>query len=236
MSIDVEATAIDAGVNAKIIPIGPPGLPVIFSFNPATVTMTRQANSTLRPDSGDTNTPDSILKLTTPRTLQFKAILEGPQAHTMAQQLLELMTPGGGLLGTIMALLGANLRKRLPLLLFEWGPLTLPCNMQRCNVVYKRFHVSGVPLRAECDVMLREVRSPLSLLLTNPTSGGLPGREQRVITAGENLQQLATNHYGRPGRWRDIAAANNIDDPFKVRPGDVVYLPSPGELTDESRR
>lgn len=234
MSIDIEATATDIGVNAKIVPLNPPGIPVIFSFNPATVTMTRQANSKLV--NGSDLGSDTVLQLTSPRTLQFKAIIEGPQAHTMAQQLLEMMTPAGGLIGALLALAGVNLARKLPLLMFEWGPLTFLCNMTRCNVVYKRFHVSGLPLRAECDVTVREKQTPLGSLLTNPTSGGLPGREQRVITAGDNLQQLATEHYGRPGRWRDIAAVNNIDDPFKIKPGDVVYMPSPAELTKEPRR
>ncbi len=237
MGIDIEATAEDAGVNAKIVPLNPPGIPVIFSFNPATVTMTRIANTKLV-SGADLDVHDTLVKLTAPRTLAFKAIIEGPQAHTMSQAMLEMMTPAGGLLGMLIAALsgGRNIIRQLPLLLFEWGPLTFLCNMTKCNVVYKRFHVSGQPLRAECDVTVQEKKTPLSSLLTNPTSGGLPGREQRVITTGDSLPQLATEHYGRPGHWRDIAVANNIDDPFKVRPGDTVYLPSPAEVTSESRR
>jgi nucleoid-associated protein YgaU len=235
MSIDIEATAIDAGVNAKLIPLNPPGLPVIFSFNPATVSMTRQVNTQMG-KVDDLGIGDTVWKLTSPRTLSFKATIEGDQAHTMAQQLLGMMEPSGGLLGTIMAMVGHPLEMKLPILLFEWGPLTFNCNMTKCNVTYKRFHTSGQPLRAECDIMVQEKRTLLSLLLTNPTSGGLPGREQRVMTAGESLQQVATEQYGRPGRWRDIAATNNIDDPFKVKPGDVIYLPSQSELTNEKGR
>jgi nucleoid-associated protein YgaU len=36
--------------------------------------------------------------------------------------------------------------------------------------------------------------------------------------------------YGSAQRWRDIAAANGIDDPFRVRPGTTLYLPSQAEV------
>jgi nucleoid-associated protein YgaU len=48
---------------------------------------------------------------------------------------------------------------------------------------------------------------------------------------GENLAGLATENYGRPGAWRDIADSNSIDDPFRVRPGRSVMLPPADELT-----
>jgi nucleoid-associated protein YgaU len=30
--------------------------------------------------------------------------------------------------------------------------------------------------------------------------------------------------------WRGVAAANGIDDPFRVKPGDTVYLPNANEI------
>lgn len=238
MTTDVGDVAEDALVNAKIIQLLPPGIPVVFSFNPQTIAMTRQAftQTTGNGSTGGgspTGSSDPIWKLSPPRTLTMDAYLEGPQTHTMAQQLLEMMSPAGGLLGTLMALAGVNLARRLPTLMFEWGPFTLLCTMKSCTINYTRFHASGLPLRAKCSISVQEAKSWFSALLTNPTSGGLSGREQHVMVAGENLVHLATKSYGRPGRWRDIAAANGVDDPFHVRPGDVVFLPSPAELTRE---
>src|SRR5262245_48339373 len=129
MSVDLEEVATDAGVNAKLIPLMPPGVPVVFSFNPAAVRMTRTAMSS-RTGNSSTNggspagSSDSIWRMTTPRDVTFTAILDGPQTHTFAQQLLEMMSPTGGLIGAIMALAGVNLARRPPVLLFEWGPLT----------------------------------------------------------------------------------------------------------------
>jgi nucleoid-associated protein YgaU len=237
MTVTLDDVAVDAGVNAKIVPLMPPGIPVVFSFNPAKVTMTREAFVTERSNtSPQSGTPGGSsgtqARGASPRTLKFEALLEGPQTHTFAQQLLELLTPSGGLVGSIMALAGVNLAQRPPIVLFEWGPLTLLSSVKTCSVDYVRFHASGMPLRAKVNITLTEQKSFFSMLLTNPTSGGLPGRDQRVIGSGENLQHLSLDHYGRPDRWREIADTNDIDDPFRLRPGDVVYLPSP----DESRR
>ena len=88
----------------------------------------------------------------------------------------------------------------------------------------------GTPVRAEVTVRLQQQPSLLGLLATNPTSAGLPGRKAHTVTAGDSLARIATDQYGSPGHWRQIAAANDIDDPLRIRPGDRVYLPNPEEL------
>jgi nucleoid-associated protein YgaU len=97
-------------------------------------------------------------------------------------------------------------------------------------VNYTRFAPSGVPIRAEVDLTLQQQPSLLGMLSTNPTSGGMPGRRSHTMTSGESLAGIATARYGTPGRWREIAACNDIDDPLRVRAGDRVYLPNPEEL------
>ena len=50
------------------------------------------------------------------------------------------------------------------------------------------------------------------------------------MVAGENLAGIATGMYGQPGQWRAVAEANDIDDPFAVRPGATLFMPSRAEL------
>jgi nucleoid-associated protein YgaU len=45
------------------------------------------------------------------------------------------------------------------------------------------------------------------------------------IAAGEKLVDLAARYLGDAGRWREIATANNIDDPFALQPGSRVVIP-----------
>jgi nucleoid-associated protein YgaU len=64
---------------------------------------------------------------------------------------------------------------------------------------------------------------------TNPSSGGLAGRRTHLLTGAETLPELSTRYYGGPGRWREIAAANGVEDPLRVQPGTRVYVPSAQE-------
>lgn len=247
VNVDVDAVAGVAGdiaSNAKIIPIMPPDIPIIFSYNPEKITLTRKLYTEKRTGRGDKRgsnpspapTPLERWKGTNSTQIKFIGYLEGPQTRAMAEGLLSLMSPGGGLLAMIAGLLGGPpLAANLPMVMFMWGSFVIPqAYIETCSVDYERFHLSGLPLRAKCTIGLKEI--PSSLPLTNPTSGGLPGRVQHVVVAGESLPQLATRRYGAPARWRDVAAANGIDDPFAVRPGDNLFLPSPNELTSGTRQ
>lgn len=235
--VDVAGVASLAGIadeNAKLIPIWPPGVPVIFSYNPEKMKVTRRVHKD-RESGGNGQKPQQH-KRTEPMEVSFDAWLEGPQTGAMAQALLELTLPeGGGLFGAILSMLGIPLAKKLPVVMFMWGAYVIPeCNLTKCSISFERFHSTGVPLRAKCQIGLTEI--PLSLPFTNPTSGGLPGRDQHVVVAGESLPQLATRAYGQPAQWRDVAVANKIDDPFAMKPGDNLFLPAPGELKRRSAR
>ncbi|HUD37098.1 MAG TPA: hypothetical protein VMR14_09385 [Streptosporangiaceae bacterium] len=113
---------------------------------------------------------------------------------------------------------------------FTWGGgLSYLVNMRSVTVTFVRFSGStGIPIRAEAHLELyTSVVTELSS--TNPTSGGPAGRSSHTLDASECLATLATASYGRPGAWRRIARANAIDDPLRVAPGTVMYLPEPGE-------
>jgi hypothetical protein len=56
-----------------------------------------------------------------------------------------------------------------------------------------------------------------------------------VLADGENVIGVATEKYGAPSAWRAVAQANGIDDPLRVRPGQMLHLPGPSELTEGDR-
>ncbi|MEU9129889.1 hypothetical protein AB0D08_17575 [Kitasatospora sp. NPDC048540] len=113
------------------------------------------------------------------------------------------------------------------LLHFIWGSRQTRVTLHQATVTYSRFNRSGVPVRAAVDLTLHEVRNTETP--TNPSSGGAPGRRSHLLTGAESLPHLATRACGSPGRWREIAAANRFDDPLRVRPGTLVYLPGSQE-------
>lgn len=123
---------------------------------------------------------------------------------------------------------------RQPILVVQWGPpaagFTLEALLTDVRIRYERISVAGVPLVASVTLSLKE--EPTTLKLTNPTSGGRPGRRRHTVTADENLAAIAMAAFGDPNAWRAIAKVNNIDDPAAVGPGDVLYLPAHEELRE----
>jgi len=122
---------------------------------------------------------------------------------------------------------GSTKRNELPALKFIWGQQIYLVHLNHVSATYTRFSSTGKPVRASVDLTLHSV--PKIPGPTNPSSGGLPGRRTHLLTGAERLPELSTRFYGRPGRWREIAAANGFDDPLRVRPGTVVYVPGERE-------
>jgi nucleoid-associated protein YgaU len=122
----------------------------------------------------------------------------------------------------------------LPLLTMQWGDPTkgflMQGNLTSVKITYVRFDDIGNPNRAEVDATFEEKPNSLLSMLTNPTSGGVPGRRQHVLTEGESIQVIAQRTYGRAQAWRAVAAANGIDDPLRLRPGRQLFLPPPEEV------
>ena len=214
-----------------------------FKFNPEQIRISRRANITNRPSaSSNTGSPagasGSIFRRSTASQITISnAWFRGGGIKHELDQLLNWLSPGGGLLGMAAGMLlsvatgGAmNLAAKLPTLIFTWGPLTYEVCLVNADINYVRFTEAGEPIRAKVSITMQEQPSLLAVLSTNPTSGGLPGRGQHVVATGDSLQSIANANYGSPGRWRALADANGIDDPTRLRPGQVVYLPNAGEV------
>jgi nucleoid-associated protein YgaU len=111
-----------------------------------------------------------------------------------------------------------------------WGKVTYVA----CAVVnsvsarYTRFDSNGQAIRAVVTVVLQEVLP--TLVRQNPTSGARGAKSTHLVLEGDTLASIATAEYGDPNAWRSIADANGIDDPFRVRAGRRLLVPSLREL------
>ena len=58
---------------------------------------------------------------------------------------------------------------------------------------------------------------------TVPAGGG----QTYTVKSGDTLSAIAQHHYGKASRWHAIFEANRdqLDDPDKIRPGQVLNLP-----------
>lgn len=125
--------------------------------------------------------------------------------------------------------------KDLPKLKLVWGLFDHQVKIKTVDVTYTRFDSRGKPVRADVQLTLYALESQRPGN-QNPSSGGIPGRGAHTLVQSENLQQLATQHYGSAAHWRDIADANGIDDPLRVRPGVTLFLPAETELSRNGGR
>jgi nucleoid-associated protein YgaU len=144
-----------------------------------------------------------------------------------------LLGAGLGMAASMMGL-KVNTPMDLPTLTLQWGDPTkgflIQGHLTKVSITYVRFDPIGNPSRAEVQATFEEAPNSLLSMLTNPTSGGVPGRRQHVLSQGECLQTVAQKTYGRPQTWRKIASANGIDDPLRVRPGRSIFLPPAEEV------
>jgi nucleoid-associated protein YgaU len=126
-------------------------------------------------------------------------------------------------------------QRRPPWVRFHWGRLrSFKAVVEKARITFTYFAPSGTPLRANAELDLKQYEDDGDLPLQNPTSGTpSPQRRHRTAT-GETLDRVAGVHYGDPTRWRLLADANGIVDPFRIPPGTDLVVPEP-ELVRRGR-
>jgi len=222
---------------------------VLFDHNPEQMRVKRQqagngraaasssANAGPSVGGGSAGTLGAIFHGTDPLEVTInKARLIGPECKPMCDNLMSWLSPVSGLFGAVAVAIGLPASEP-PDLVVQWGPpsagFMITAVMTKVDITYQRIAPSGIPVHALVNLTLKEIKSPLSL--TNPTSGGRPGRNRHVVTSDETLTSIATAAFGSPDSWRAVAEVNGIDDPASIEPGDVVYLPAPEELVEMAR-
>jgi hypothetical protein len=86
------------------------------------------------------------------------------------------------------------------------------------------FSPEGIPLRATVTLTLREYRkledqiSQLNLQSPDRT-------HSHTLAGNETLAAVAAEEWNRPGDWRDIADANELEDPRRLVVGTFLTIP-----------
>lgn len=230
----------------KLFELATPFKFVLFDHNPEQLRIVRQAKASSRPSArggsghtatgGRTGTSAPINRGNEPAKMTLsKARLVGPETKPMCDRLLDWLSPRKIQPLEMAALQMMNSNVFLSaVLLVQWGPpvmgFTFQAQLTSVTIDYVRVSSLGIPSHATVDLVLQEV--PSGMPLTNPTSGGRPGRARHLVTSDESLASIAQQRFGNPNAWRAIAEVNQIDDPNSIAPGDVVYLPSDEELAE----
>jgi nucleoid-associated protein YgaU len=223
---------------------------VMFDFNPEKIEVKRTATITHQPAAGGSagspsGASGSIAKqVQAPDVTINNIVFEGALTKASCDQLLKWMNspkdalPGAGdAIGSALSTVTPAVpQTNPPVVWFQWGPPVIgfmyKVIIKSCSISYTRFTPFGVPIRAVVSLTMEQQPSDWSDIPTNPTSGGQPGRRTHVVRSGDSLPSIATAYYGRPGLWRRVAEVNRMVNPARLRPGQVVYLPNAGELTE----
>jgi hypothetical protein len=120
-------------------------------------------------------------------------------------------------------------KKRPPVINFTWGSFALECVIESVNVTYLMFASNGDPVRAKCQVKLKEY-TVKEFTGSGGSAGWTVGDYQlltgsRVVVAsgGQTLSQLAAAN-GTDAQT--LAAANGIIDLLEDITGKAIAIPS----------
>jgi LysM repeat protein len=132
-----------------------------------------------------------------------------------------------------------------PILLFSLGSFQFQCVLADAAQRFTMFLRDGTPVRSTLSVRLQEyvridVQLSQGLFFGSPTisgavnaavaevRGSAGATTVHVVGAGETLSGLAATYLGNPAQWRDIAKANQVDDPLDLTVGQSLVIPPPG--------
>jgi hypothetical protein len=114
--------------------------------------------------------------------------------------------------------------KEPPLARFVWGKLmSFDGHISKVSLDYLMFLPDGLPVRAKAKVDMEQRRDASKFTAQNPTSRS-EARKMRIVLAGERIDLIAYQEYGDPAYWRLLAQANDINDPFDLKPGQILNI------------
>jgi hypothetical protein len=202
---------------------GPAGR-IEFTFNPKEITIARTAEWKSK-DSKKPAMPEYVGTKNSAITVEmFFDASEGGDVGDAVDKLLACTEPH------------AKTKKDKPsppFVSFGWGVKTYidQAVVKSVSVKFTRFRADGTPIRAVATVTLEELKPAEAK--QNPTSGSFAVEVERVVRPGDTLASVAYEELGSPTLWRIVAEANHIDDPFRLRPGTPLIVPSLASLVDD---
>lgn len=217
-----------ANVQAKLSEVGT-DKQIVFAFNPEKITIRHSQRLTEYP--GKKNGYDEYLQSQgIPKITVDGLTIYGTDTKAHCDRLIEWSRP---IPGTPAQGTQPEGKPAPKLLEFAWGAeetgVCFKAHLETVSVVYNRFdRRTAQPIRAALALTFHKVEKPLPK--SNPTSGGPPGRRVHALDSSECLATVTMAAYGRPSAWRDVARANRIADPLRVRPGTEIFLPDFEEL------
>jgi hypothetical protein len=114
---------------------------------------------------------------------------------------------------------------RPPMVEFQWGSTwTFKAVITDISQKFTLFRYDGTPVRATLDVSFLQAEETGKYPGQNPTTVGQSGYRRRVVNEGDTIDWIAFDEYGDSAMWWFIADTNNLDDPLRLKPGQVLTI------------
>lgn len=206
----------------------------IGGFNPSEYTLTRSNNfseqntqGTMRPQSCYTSGNNDKLNIS------FMFDGTGEEGLAAAASSAGLSTVASAV-GTASVML--QVKQFLGLLQYRgdihkppyvevmWGLFTFQGVLKSATAKFVMFDKFGCPIRAKIDAEFQQIVNESTRLAEEQTSSPDVNRVWPV-REGDRIDQIAYQSYGDARYWRQLANANHLDNPRRLRPGQVLVLP-----------
>lgn len=195
------------------------------SFNPNEYTVTKK-NTWQKMKILDEEVPTLEFKGGDSETLKmqlfFDTSLTGEDVRDQTKKLFKLMEISDSLTDRTSG------KGRPPIVTFQWGVTRLfKAVITNITQKFTLFRENGVPVRATLDVDFLQAEDESYYRSQNPTTKGNAGHKRRVVKEGDTIDVIAFLEYNDSAMWRYIADINNLDNPGKLRPGQLLVIAPP---------
>jgi nucleoid-associated protein YgaU len=112
-----------------------------------------------------------------------------------------------------------------PICGIRWGSFHFTGVLDNVSGQFTLFLSNGTPVRATLNVVFKEYLDVAQLVRLNPTQSA-DHRKRRIVKSGDRIDTIAAEEFGDPAKWRIIAAANKMQDPAQLQPGQALMIPA----------
>lgn len=110
-----------------------------------------------------------------------------------------------------------------PEVAFQWGKFRFDAVITRLTEKYTLFDEKGTPKRCEINITLEEIDKDIP---SSWTAGANTAPRAVTMVEGSRIDNVAASGASSSSSMRDVAAANNIDNPLRIPPGSNLTMPS----------
>jgi hypothetical protein len=161
------------------------------------------------PDPGEGVVVETLRRSLVPEPISITNALD---VRRFTQQVANLATVQKGL-------------HRPPVCILRWGNSELFRGvLTQLHQDFTFFLRDGTPVRATLGCTFMGHRTFIQAVAAAELQSADVAK-RRVVRRGDTLNSIAFEEYNDPGRWREIAAENAIDNPRTVPPGTVLVIP-----------